>query len=292
MKSGVVTIVGRPSSGKSTLMNKICGHKISIVSPLPQTTRRAVRGILTEARGQIVFLDTPGYHTSLKKMNNYLKEAAEEALKDTDAILYILDAARKPGEEEAAVVKLVTPYKAKTLAVINKIDKKEADPGLCGKYLDKHLPEIPIINVSALTGEGCEDLLTVLFEFLPEDHPLYPEDFYTDQEPSFRIEEIIREQAILRTREEVPHGLYVEVADLELSEDEKSLWARVFLTVEKESQKGILIGKGGKMIKAIRVESEKLCKSVFPYKVSIDLRVKVDPKWKSRDPLLKRITKG
>jgi len=292
MKVGTITLLGRPSTGKSTLLNTLCKNKVSIVSPIPQTTRRVIRGILTEPRGQILFLDTPGYHQSKKKLNLYLKRAAEETLEETDGILYLLDSTRIPGPEEEEIVKLLVPYKNKLLAVLNKIDDPRSSPEPLKAFLRTNLGEISICPVSALKEEGLENLLTALFNLLPEGELMYPEEYYTDQEPAFRIEEIIREQAILRTKEEVPHALFVEAADLEFSWDGEDLWARVFLIVERDSQKGILVGKEGKMIRAIRVASERECNRIFPYRVKIDLRVKVDPKWKSRDPLLKRITRG
>lgn len=290
MKAGIITLLGRPSTGKSTLINTLCGNKVAIVTPIPQTTRRVIRGILTGERGQAVFLDTPGYHQSEKKLNKYLKKAAQEALEDTDGILYLLDTTRIPGGEEEDIVDLLAPFKEKVIAVLNKTDDPLSRPEPIKAFLTNTLGNVPLFLISALRKEGIEPLIEAVFNLLPEGEQLYPEEFYTDQEPDFRIEEIIREQAILRTKEEVPHALFVEVADLEMTEDGKVLWARVFLILERNSQKGILIGKEGKMIKAIRVASERECNAIFPYRVKIDLRVKVDPKWKSRDPILRRIT--
>ncbi len=288
----MITIIGRPSAGKSTLMNTICGQKISIVSPIPQTTRRAIRGIVNEERGQIVFIDTPGYHTSEKKLNRYLTEVTEESLGEGDGILYLLDSTRKPGEEETRICGLVRPLSDQLVIAMTKIDDPRSNREGCAAFISANLGSAPVHAVSSVSGEGLTELISAIFTLLPESPPLYPEEFYTDQEPSFRIAEIIREKAISYTREEVPHAVFVDVADLELRREGKELWARVFLVAERESQKGILIGKGASLIKRIRIESEKECREIFPYNVKIDLRVKVDPKWKSRDPLLKRITRG
>ncbi len=292
MKAGIIAIVGRPSAGKSTLMNEVCGEKISIVSPHPQTTRRAVRGILNEERGQIVFIDTPGYHTSEKKLNRYLSGVAENSLKEGDAVLYLIDSTRKPGDEETRICGLVKPLRDRVVVGVTKIDDPRSNRDSCAAFIADMLGPVRTHPVSAVTKEGVDGLLDSLFSLLPESPPLYPEDLYTDQEPEFRLGEIIREKAISHTREELPHALFVEVADLEFRREGKELWARVFLVTERESQKGILIGKGGSLIKKIRIDSEKECREIFPYHVRIDLRVKVDPKWKSRDALLKRMTKG
>ncbi|AEJ60853.1 GTP-binding protein Era-like-protein [Spirochaeta thermophila DSM 6578] len=288
MKVAVCAIVGRPSSGKSTLLNTLCGRKVAITSPVPQTTRNRIRGIVTEERGQIVFIDTPGYHHSEKKFNLFLKEQVIEALKEVDEILYLVDSTRSVGEEEHELIELVKQAGKPVVIALNKIDIPEHHAEGMVPLLKAHFPSAPIVKISAYTGEGLEELKARLFEAAEEGPQLYPEEFYTDQEPRFRIAEIIREKAIHQTREELPHALYVEVLDVEERPDE-TLWARALICVERESQKGIIIGKGGEKIKTIRLQSEKELSGIFERPVRLDLRVKVVPKWRRNEGLLRRL---
>lgn len=289
MKSSFITLIGRPSAGKSTLMNELCGHKISIVAPSPQTTRNRVRGILTEERGQLVFIDTPGYHLSDKKLNIQLKTVSVSSLDDADLILYVIDSSRRAGEEENNLSDLLGKYHAKLIIAVNKIDLSENDSEKLYDNLEEKFPEAVIIPVSALNSKGIEDLKTSLFKNSPEGEKMYPDEFFTDQDPEFRAAEIIREKAINRVREELPHAIYVEISDMEEAEDGKVLWIRAFLIVERESQKGIVVGKGGTGIKAIRVAAQKELNTIFPYRVKLDLRVKANSKWRRNDQLLKKL---
>ncbi|MEA1912049.1 MAG: GTPase Era, partial [Spirochaetota bacterium] len=274
MKSSFITLIGRPSAGKSTLMNELCGHKISIVAPSPQTTRNKVRGILTEKRGQLVFIDTPGYHLSDKKLNLQLQTVSVSSLDDADLILYVIDSSRRAGEEENNLSELLGKYHAKLIIAINKIDLFENDTDKLYGSLKEKFPEAAIIPVSALKSEGIEDLKASLFNNSPEGEKMYPDDFFTDQDPEFRAAEIIREKAINRVKEELPHAIYIEISDMEEAEDGRVLWIRAFIIVERESQKGIVVGKGGAGIKAIRVAAQKELNGIFPYRVMLDLRVK------------------
>jgi len=289
MKSSFITLIGRPSAGKSTLMNELCGHKISIVAPSPQTTRNRVRGILTEERGQLVFIDTPGYHLSDKKLNIQLKTVSVSSLDDADLILYVIDSSRRAGEEENNLSELLGKYHAKLIIAISKIDLSENDTDKLYDNLKEKFPEAAIIPVSALKSKGIEDLKTSLFNNSPEGEKMYPDEFFTDQDPEFRAAEIIREKAINRVKEELPHAIYVEISDMEEAEEGKVLWIRAFLIVERESQKGIVVGKGGVGVKAIRVAAQKELNSIFPYRVKLDLRVKANKKWRRNDQVLKRL---
>jgi GTP-binding protein Era len=286
VKSAFVTIIGRPSVGKSTLLNKMCGEKVAIVSSVPQTTRNAIRGIVNRKEGQLVFIDTPGRHSSEKKINKKLMEVSERALSDCDIVLYVLDASRPPGIEEGEIAILLAPLAEKTIVAVNKIDVPNADIKKAKEFINQKFSGI-IFPISAFTGEGVEDLLAALFEMAPQGQPLYDEEYYTDQETEFRIAEIIREQAINRLREELPHSLYVDIADMELKEDK--LWVRAFIIVERESQKGMVVGKGGEMIKAIRLASLKNLKRIFEWKIDLDLRVKTGKDWRQKDHTLCRI---
>ena len=293
MNSGVVTIIGRPSAGKSTFLNTASGEKVSIVSAIPQTTRNAIRGIVNTTKGQIVFIDTPGYHKSEKKLNLKLQEIAKTRLEEGDAVLYLIDLSREFGEEEKNICSLLIPLQNKTVIGLNKADLKSSKAELVKKELLSLLPDIPqerIFEISALKDEGINEILSLLIELLPEGEALYPEDIYTDQDVVFRITEIIREQAILHTREEIPHALYSGVEDAEMRKNGKELWVRAFLYVEKESQKAMLIGKGAAVIKSIRIKSMAELRKIFPYKVQLDLQVRVNKNWRQKDNIIKKIS--
>ena len=289
VKSAVVAIVGRPSSGKSTLLNALCGGKISIVSPVPQTTRNRVRGILTTDAGQIVFIDTPGFHLSEKKLNRYMTDLVSSTLAETDLSLYVVDGTRAFGLEERALLDALHRAARPVVACLNKADAAGSSWAAVRAEIETALPAVPLLDISALTGTGLDTLRERLFALSPEGDQLYPPDYYTDQTPDFRISEIVREKAMLQTREEVPHALYVRMEDLEMRDDGATLWARGFICVERESQKGILVGKAGDRIKAIVRDAEKDLAEIFPYAVKLDVRVKVDHEWRKRDPLLRKM---
>jgi GTP-binding protein Era len=281
-KAAFVAIIGRPSAGKSTLVNKICGEKVSIVSAVPQTTRDAIRGILTREQGQLVFVDTPGRHKSEKKFNIKLSEISAKAIEDSDLVLYVLDATRPPGPEEIEIAALLASHSGRTVAAINKIDDKNADPAGAREFISQYLPGLSSCAVSAKTGEGVESLLEALYAMSPEGEAFYDAEYYTDQEVDFRIAEIIREKSINRMRDEIPHALRVEIADTQFDANAENgrgkLWVRAFIIVERESQKGIVVGKGGLMIKAIRLAALKELDRIFDWKIELDLRVKAGSK--------------
>ena len=291
MKSAFAAIIGRPSAGKSTLLNKMCGEKVSIVSKAPQTTRNAIRGIVTRADiGQIVFIDTPGRHASEKKMNKRLMDVSERALADSDLILYVIDASREAGNEEEEIASLLEPLAEKIIIAVNKTDLPSVSLEKTKDFINKRFKDISdgrIFPVSAYCGQGVDELLSALFKMAPEGQPMYDPEYYTDQDTEFRITEIIREQAINRLRQELPHCLYVEIADMEFKEEK--LWVRAFIIVERESQKGMVVGKGGAMIKAIRTGSLKNLKNIFDWKIDLDLRVKTGKDWRHNDNTLRKI---
>ncbi|MDR0601223.1 MAG: GTPase Era [Treponema sp.] len=294
-KAAFVAVAGRPSVGKSTLINRICGGKIAIVSPVPQTTRNAVRGILNAAEGQLVFVDTPGRHASEKKINKKLMEVSDRSIAESDLVLYLLDASRPPGSEEEAIAEslggIPDPEK-KLAAAVNKIDAAGADPEKARAFLSEKIPRLAperIFSVSALKNQGLPALLSCLFSMAETGAPFYPSDIYTDQDVRFRIAEIVREKAMLRLREELPHSIYVEVADAELRDGGKRLWVRAFIMVERESQKGMVVGKGGELIKAIRLAALGDLARIFDWKIDLDLRVKTSRDWRHSDAVLGRI---
>jgi GTP-binding protein Era len=287
VKAAFVGLVGRPSSGKSTLINQICGHKVSIISPVPQTTRNRVRGILTAEPGQLVFIDTPGFHLSDKKINLHLKELAVKTLSEVEIVLYMIDVSRPPGDEERALIELLGGFEEKLIVALNKIDVGEGYITEVEEELNSDLNQPPVQPISALTGQGVDELLKIIWERAPQGQRMYPEDYYTDQSPEFRIAELIREKAILQTRQELPHSLYVDISDMEMKD--RYLWVRGFIYVERESQKGIVVGKGGEKIKTIVRSAEQECNDLFPYEVRLDIRVKTKPKWRRDEGLLKKL---
>jgi GTP-binding protein Era len=288
-RSGFVSIVGRPSSGKSTLLNALCGHKISIVSPVPQTTRNKIRGILTDGRGQIVFLDTPGFHTSERTFNLRMRDLVTESLEEVEAVLYVTDATREAGPEESELVELLGGISVPVVCAVNKVDDSRARPDDVAGFVAAHLLNAGIHRVSAVAGTGLEELTSALFGHLEEGELYYPEEFYTDQDPGLRIAEVILEKAIAELKQEIPHALFVDIADMEMREAEQELWVRAFVTVERDSQKGIVIGRGGERIRRVRIDAEAELAEIFPYRVSLDLRVKVQPKWRTNESVLNRL---
>ncbi|MDR1618642.1 MAG: GTPase Era [Treponema sp.] len=339
-KAAFVAVAGRPSVGKSTLVNRICGAKVAIVSAVPQTTRNAIRGILNRPEGQLVFVDTPGRHASERKFNKKLLEVSNRSLAEADLRLYVLDALRPPGPEEEDAARALGGMTATLVAAVNKTDAPGADPARAAAFLAERLPALPperIFPVSALNGGGVEALVSCLFGMATAGEPFYPPEYYTDQETAFRISEIIRGEAINRLRQELPHALYVEVADMELKKansgtgagpgleppapgppelapavpettepgtlepaapetpkpaGRERLWVRAFIVVERESQKGMVVGKGGAMIRAIRLAALKELDRIFDWKIDLDLRVKTGKDWRHNDVLLRRITGG
>ena len=292
-KTALVTIIGRPSAGKSTFLNTAAGEPVSIVSPIPQTTRNAIRGIVNNSKGQLVFVDTPGYHDSEKKMNLRMRNIVKDQLESSDLILYIIDATRSCGDEENLIVGLLKDHQNKVVVALNKCDQSRAIKVHVHNFVKRQLPEVPenrVVEMSALEGNGVNEVLDALFEMAKEEPHLYPDEYYTDQDVGFRIAEVIRGEAINRLEEEIPHAVYIQIADMEMRSPTK-MWCRAFLCVEKDSQKGIVIGKGASMIKAIRLASEEKLREIFDYKIELDLQVKVDKNWRQKDNTLDKLLK-
>lgn len=291
-KTALVAILGRPSAGKSTFINTACQEPVSIVSPVPQTTRNAIRGIVNTSLGQLVFVDTPGYHDSEKKLNLRLKSVTEETLEGADCILYVIDTTREPGDEEKMNALLASKYIENLVVALNKIDAGDSKVKKSREFVRLYLPELPedrILEMSAKNDSGINEVLRALYSVSPVAPALYTEDVYTDQDIAFRISEIVRGEAINRLQQELPHCLYVSVADLEQRGNNGKIWVRAFICVERESQKGMVIGKGAAMIKQIRMASISKIHEVFPFKVDLDLQVKVDKNWRQHDNTITRL---
>ncbi len=292
LKTAVVAIIGRPSAGKSTFLNTACQEPVSIVSPIPQTTRNAIKGIVNTSLGQLIFIDTPGYHDSEKKLNLRLRNVTESQLDGIDAVLYVIDATRPTGEEEVHTAALLKGLQKKTVVAINKMDSPQARPFPVKQFISENLPEIPaqrILEMSAQKDTGINEVLRALYEISPQGDPVYDEETYTDQDLTFRICEVIRGEAINRLADEIPHAVYVQVADVEHRNEGKKLWIRAFLCVERESQKGIVIGKGAAKIKEIRMAALKKLSEIYIQKIDLDLQVKVDKNWRQKDHILNKL---
>ena len=289
-KSGFVSLIGRPSAGKSTLINYICGYKVSIVSAHPQTTRFLVRGIYTNEAAQIVFIDTPGVHDFNSNLNRGLSNLAVRNIDEADLVLYVVDLTRKFGAEEQTIIDSLADVKQNVIVVFNKSDVVENDTGIMKEVLSRlNNAEclVPYIVVSSKHGKNMKDLVKLITEHLPEGPMYYPDDYVTDQTIPFRISEVVREKIFRNTGEEVPHSTYVEVEKLNVTDDKIVAHATVF--TETESQKGILVGKGGSKIKKIGMQSREELAEIFERSVNLFLNVKVNPNWRKNDALLKKM---
>ena len=291
MKSATVSVIGRPSAGKSTLVNTITGMKVSITSPTPQTTRNKIRGIYTDSRGQLVFTDTPGFHLSDKEINKRMQDVTVSSLSDSDMILYLIDGTRKPGKEEETVSDLILKAGVPVVAVINKKDiLSAAQVDEAKSFLSERFPSSPVLLASGKDDDGVDEILIELFKYAPEGELMYDESMYTDQDLEFRISEIIREKTISSLSEEMPHVVFVEIEDLEYDAENQHVWVRASINTERDGQKGIIVGKGGENIKRIRKESFKEIKRIFPgSSLTLDLRVKSEPGWRKNKKTLDKL---
>jgi GTP-binding protein Era len=289
-RSGFVAILGRPNVGKSTLVNALLRQKIAAVSPKPQTTRRRQLGILTDESSQIVFVDTPGLHEARHKLGEFLNQEAREALEHVDAALFLVDASVEPTEEDRSVAALLShlPGRVPRFLALNKIDLLDSLQ-LIARTEDysKLLPGAEVRRVSARQGTGLEELHSALVGVLPERPPEYPEDQVTDSYERDIASDLIREAALLKLRDEVPHGIAVRID--EFTERENGMaYIAATLFVERESQKGIVIGDGGKMLKAIGTAARQEIESMGGRPVYLELRVKVLKEWRKDENALLR----
>jgi GTP-binding protein Era len=283
-RSGVVAVVGRPNVGKSTLVNTIVGRRIAIVSDKPQTTRAGIRGILTTADAQVVFTDTPGFHKPKTALGTRLNAMVSDAIDGVDVVLHVVDASSGVGRGDAYVYeRQVKPARTGArFCVVNKADRlrrHDVVPQLAAAAEIGEYDEI--VPVAAISGVGVGELLALVIERLPEGSLLYPDRELTDQSLELRVAELVREKALMVTREEVPHSIAVVIEEMEVGEGLTKVHAAI--VVERDSQKGIVIGKGGETLKLIGTRARRDIEALLGTKVFLDLRVKVLKEWQ-RDP--------
>lgn len=291
MKSGTVALVGRPNVGKSTLINVLVGQKVAIVSPRPQTTRHRIVGVVNEERGQIVFFDLPGVHRPLHRMNVQMMHVLRETIQEVDVVVQMFAADEPPGHGEEFVVELLAGLHTPVVLVPNKVDLAAARKHLAERvafYTDRR-SYAAIVPVSALTGEGIPVLLMHLFALLPEGEALLPPDATTTQSERFFIAELIREALLERVEAELPFTTAVMVRHMEEAEREGGLpllkvWAHIL--VERESQKAIVVGRGGRMIKAVGQAARERIEKILGVRLYLDLRVKAYPGWREKPHVL------
>ena len=294
-KSGFVTLIGRPNVGKSTLMNNLIGQKIAITSSKPQTTRNRIQTVYTDETGQIIFLDTPGIHKAQNKLGEYMDSVAERTLSEVDVVLWLVEPTTFIGKGEQHIAELLSVTKTPVILVVNKIDTVEKGELL--PVIDKYKDMVNFkacVPVSAATGENKEDLLDTVFDLLPEGPMYYDEDVVTDQAERQITAELIREQALRRLKDEVPHGVAVvidsmkEEKDTSVRHSHKSIMnieATIFC--ERDSHKGIIIGKKGAMLKEIGTNARHQISDLLGMKVNLNLWVKVKKDWRNSDSLMK-----
>ncbi|MGH2453565.1 MAG: GTPase Era [bacterium] len=286
-RSGFVALAGRPNVGKSTLLNRLLGTKIAATSPVPQTTRTVIRGILTKPEAQLIFLDLPGLHAPRHRLGEVMVDAARRALGEVDLIAWVVDAASPPGEEARIAAEALRNARVPILLIVNKTDRTTPEGAEAAARAAADLvPVTETVMVSAQTGAGLPELVERIISRLPEGPAYYPEEMVTDQPEQFLVREIIREQAIHQTRQELPHALAVEIE--EFAERERgSVYVRATLHVEKPSQKKIVVGAGGQRLRAIGTAARAGAEALLGRKVYLDLWVAVTPDWREKSALIR-----
>jgi len=288
--SGYIAILGKPNVGKSTLINKLLGQKIAAVSPRPQTTRHRQLGILTRETAQLIFVDTPGIHTPKHKLGKFLNQEAEEALEGVDIVLFLVDASQAPEEDDRRIGALLSSLRRKPSLMLglNKTDLLPVDALEMRRTAYQELaPGATTVSFSAVTGKGLDELLAALEERLPLGSAEFPEDQLTDLYEREIAADLIREAALIALRDEVPHGVNVRIDEFKERSDEM-VYIHATIFVERESQKGIVIGEGGKMLKRIGSAAREEIEAMGGRKVFLELRAKVEKDWRNREDVLRR----
>ncbi|MFS0727564.1 GTPase Era [Paenibacillus sp. 1P07SE] len=286
-RSGFVAIIGRPNVGKSTLINQIIGQKIAIMSDKPQTTRNKIHGVYTTDSAQIVFLDTPGIHKPTSKLGNYMIKAADNALSEVDAALFLVDVSEGIGGGDRFIIEKLKKTATPVVLVLNKIDKVHPEQllGIITQYKDLH-EFAQIVPVSALLGSNVDTLLEQLLPYMPEGPQYYPADQVTDHPEQFVCAELIREKILHLTREEIPHSIAVEIEDMRV-QDNGVVYIGAVIYVERDSQKGIVIGKSGALLKEVGKQARADIELLLGSRIFLELWVKVKKDWRNQDRMLK-----
>ena len=291
LRSGFVTLIGRPNSGKSTLVNQLVGEKISIVTDKPQTTRNVIRGIVTRPEGQLVLVDTPGVHKPIHRMNSLMMKSVRDAISDVDVLALMVDASQRFGKGDQFALELIAPLSPTKVLILNKIDRvKKPDLLPLIEMYSKLTKFEEIVPVSALSGENIETLVKVLFQLLPTGPALYPEDQLTDRQERSIAAEMIREKLINLTEEELPYSMAVSVDRFEESEAICRIYATIH--VERETQKGIVIGKAGRLLKEAGIAARQDLEKLLGRQVYLELHVKVTADWREDDEALRNFGVG
>lgn len=290
-KSGYVSVIGRPNVGKSTLLNAIIGEKISAISSKPQTTRQNITFIHTDEDAQIIFLDTPGIQKPKNKLGEFMLTESKEGIEDSDVITYIVDTSKKIGRAERSIIDILKEYKGKLpiILLINKVDtiRKDELLEIISMYAEEEIFD-DIIPISAMKNDGVDIYLEILKKFLKPGPMYYPEDMITDKNERFIVAEIIREKGLMYLNEEVPHGLAISIEKFKKRTDKNMYDIDANIYVERDTHKGILIGKNGSMLKRIGTEAREEAERLLDAKVNLQIWVKVEKNWRDRDNLVKR----
>ena len=290
-KSGYVSVIGRPNVGKSTLLNAIIGEKISAISSKPQTTRQNITFIHTDEDSQIIFLDTPGIQKPKNKLGEFMLTESKDGIEDSDIITYIVDTSKRIGKAERSIIDILKEYKGKLpiILLINKVDtiKKDELLEVISMYADENIFN-DIIPISAINNDGVDIYLESLKKFLKPGPMYYPEDMITDKNERFIVSEIIREKGLKYLNDEVPHGLAISIEKFKKRPDKNIYDIEANIYVERDSHKGILIGKKGSMLKRIGTESREEAEELLDAKVNLQIWVKVEKNWREKDNLVKR----
>ncbi len=287
-RSGFVSIVGRPNVGKSTLLNRVLGQKIAITTPKPQTTRNRILGIHNLPDAQILFLDTPGIHRGRGRLNKFMVDQALSACSGVDGVLFLIEATDPPGGGDEFILEMLSRGSSPVILCINKIDLIK--PPVLLKLIDTYSKKFnfqAIVPISGLNGAGVEELLAEVRKLLPEGPNYYPEDMVTDLPERFIVAEMIREQVLMQTRDEIPYGVAVVVEDFEEKTDRNLVVIRAVINVERDSQKGIMLGKRGARIRAIGQSARMEVEKFLGTKVFLELFVKVQKNWTDSQRLLR-----
>ena len=289
MKCGFVTILGRPNVGKSTLLNQILGQKIVITTDKAQTTRKRIKGILTDENGQIIFVDTPGVHRPLNKLGEFLLDEAKVAVPDADLILFLVDGSEPAGKGDKWIAEnILKGVNIPVILVMNKLDKIKNMQKIEENLMSYKLlfdENVPIVRISAKTGRNKDTLLSNILKKLPEGEKLYPDDVVTEESMRSVAEEIIREKILINTQDEIPHSVAIKVDRYEESDEIDRIYATIYC--ETKSQKGILIGKGGSLLKTVGTQARGELEEIVDKKVFLGLEVKVEKDWRKKDKILK-----